>query len=237
MNASHPDDLLAAYALDALAEAERAEVRAHVAGCARCRLLLREFQQVTEVLPLAHSEHGAPPPELRQRIMAAARSTPQLAARQPARRHWRVLVGSLNGWIAAALFLVALALGGWDVSQHRMLAAIQRPVGLQATLAATADAPGAAGNVTVVLGRAAVISVDHLAPRSGLVYEAWVVAGGVPKPAGTFATTPDGHGDVTLTQPLQPGDTIAITAEPPPGTPAPTGKVLLAGKAPPTPAG
>ncbi|MGH2458077.1 MAG: anti-sigma factor domain-containing protein [Chloroflexota bacterium] len=238
MRQEHPEDLLAAYALDALPQEERERVAAHLIDCARCRDATTRLRQVAEVLPLTVTDH-APHPDLRDRIVRAAASTQQAppratgqarsfapVPRQPA------LFSRLNGWlVAAALMLLSLGLGAWNVSLHGQLSALQSGPTALAALAATADAPsGATGSLSLVPGGRDIVSVANLPPpSSGFVYEAWVIDVKGVAPAGTFVTTPDGHAAVALTAPVAPGDTVAITAEPAPGRPTPTGKVLLKG--------
>jgi hypothetical protein len=137
----------------------------------------------------------------------------------------------LVGWLAAAaLFATTLGLGAWNLSlrdQIQTLAA--RPVP-RVALAATADAPGASGELAVESGRGTVLTVNNLPRLSpGQVYEAWVIGGGGPQPAGTFLTTPDGRGALALTRPAASGEVVAVTAELSPGVSAPTGKILLKG--------
>lgn len=243
--ADHPLDLLAALALDALTDEERAEVLAHVATCPGCRSTLASYRTAAALLPLSLPEHR-PPPDLRDRILAAAQGLEQLpapeevpaqaatAARPPGRRDGaaRGIGRRLSLLIAAALAVVAAALGVWNASLQQQIKALQAATPRTVALApATAGTP-ASGTATLVPGQPAVLGVVNLPPPgAGKVYEAWVIDKGGPKPAGTFVTTGDGHGAVVLTQPASLGDTIAVTAEPSPGTQTPTGAILLKGTA------
>jgi anti-sigma-K factor RskA len=246
----HPEDLLAAYALDALTAEERASVAAHLATCESCSRSVAEYRRVVAVLPLGMLEEAAPPPDLRDRIVAAAGREPRAvssadgraqqaqtaAARpevipdvQPARRALR-----WTGWlVAAALAVCTLAFGAWNVALLAQVQSLQRAPALSASLTATTDAPGGAtGSVTIPPdGKALAVVANLPPPSSGTVYEAWVIDKQGPRAAGTFITTPDGHADIVLTQAARAGDVIAITAEPAPGTLAPVGKVLLKGAA------
>jgi len=230
----HPTDLLAAFALDALTDDERTAVEAHLTTCPACRREVARFEQVTAVLPLASPVQPLPRPDLRERILREARSVPQqgraAAPSTPLRRPARLR--ALAGWLAAAaLFLISLGLGARDLALQQQLQALQRQPATVA-LAATPDAPGANGQVLLPVGQPGVLTVDHLPPPSaGLVYEAWVIGASGPQPAGTFVTTPDGHGALELTRPAQPGETVAVTSEPTPGRPSPSGKILLKGTA------
>ena len=56
------------------------------------------------------------------------------------------------------------------------------------------------------------------APPAGKTYEAWVIAGGAPQPAGVFSS---GH-VVLLTRPVGRGAKVALTVEPAGGSQQPT---------------
>ncbi|MDA2812816.1 anti-sigma factor [Nocardiopsis sp. RSe5-2] len=68
--------LTAAYALDALEEAERAEVEAHLEECEDCRRDLRDFRETAARLGAA--EAVGPPDGLWERVKAEAARTRQL---------------------------------------------------------------------------------------------------------------------------------------------------------------
>ncbi len=63
------NDTAAAYVLGAMAVAEREEFEAHLSTCAICREEVDELRPAAEALPMA-SPLMAPPPELKDRIMA-----------------------------------------------------------------------------------------------------------------------------------------------------------------------
>lgn len=224
---THPDDALAAFALEALPDDERKAVATHLAQCARCRHAVAEFQSVGNAVALTApplAAHGG----LRARILTEAAATPQYLA-QSKKGRGRILPW-LTGWVAAAaLFILSLGLGSIDVALQQQSGVSAPQPTFAVALAATTDAAGASGSVTVAATQTA-LSVQHLPPPPpGYVYEAWVIAGASPLPAGTFITTPDGHADLALTQAAVQGSTVAITTEPAPSQPKPTGKVLLKG--------
>lgn len=68
--------LVAAYAVDALDEQERADVREHVEQCDTCQEDLRSFRETVAVMAAAGAE--APPARMRDAVLARARATPQL---------------------------------------------------------------------------------------------------------------------------------------------------------------
>jgi anti-sigma-K factor RskA len=112
----HPEDQLPLLALDLLTPEEQATLKLHLDTCLECQEHLRQFTATLAVLPLAASE-SQPSPSLRQRIVTAAGSTPQLASIHRKAEHrpststhhrWRML----SGWIAAAALIVLTALLG-----------------------------------------------------------------------------------------------------------------------------
>lgn len=68
-------EILPLHALGALDGADREALEAHLAGCPACREALREEVQAVAVLAHAPAQ-VAPRPELRARVLAAARSAP-----------------------------------------------------------------------------------------------------------------------------------------------------------------
>ena len=52
---SHPDELLEAFALDALEADEHLQAEQHLDGCARCRGYVAELHQITSGLPQLRS--------------------------------------------------------------------------------------------------------------------------------------------------------------------------------------
>jgi hypothetical protein len=74
-------DIIALAALDAADGAELREVEAHLASCAECRAELRELRGASSALALA-APPVAPSPELRTRLLASLKSTPQESARE-----------------------------------------------------------------------------------------------------------------------------------------------------------
>lgn len=74
--------LTAAYALDALEEADRAEVEAHLAECEDCRRDLRDFRETAARLGAA--EAAGPPEGLWEKVEAEAARTRQLPPRAAA---------------------------------------------------------------------------------------------------------------------------------------------------------
>ncbi|MGH2722296.1 MAG: anti-sigma factor family protein, partial [Actinomycetota bacterium] len=69
MNHDELEGIVPLLALDALDPPEEAEVRAHVAGCDSCRVLLREHLETAAGLALL-TEPATPPARLKASLMA-----------------------------------------------------------------------------------------------------------------------------------------------------------------------
>jgi anti-sigma-K factor RskA len=208
-------ELSAAYALDALDEQERLRFEEHLAHCEECQETVAAFHDTAA--SLAHGVEAQPPPaSLRERILVEARSESDKVV--PLRSRWAVRVSS---GVAAVAAIAAIAFGIWAASLHDQLG--ERPQAIQLT--------GANGQLLVGPEGAATLVVDDLsAAPAGKTYEAWVISGEVPEPAGTF-TAGDGRTAFALTRSVPDGATVAVTVEPAGGTEAPTGDVRFSASA------
>ena len=215
-------DLTAAYALDALDEAEEREYEDHLARCPRCREELASFGETASALAYA-ADGPAPPAGLRERILDQARSERPNVVPLRRRAVWIATTA------AAAAACTALALGLWATSLSRSL---DREREQQASVAAVLGDPAArrlplsSGRGSLVVGSTgrAVLLVSGLDPApSGKVYEAWVVQHGAPKPAGTFRS---GQTATLLTTPVPEGAKVLVTQERAPGVDQPKGTPL-----------
>jgi anti-sigma-K factor RskA len=81
----------------------------------------------------------------------------------------------------------------------------------------------AAGNL-IVAGDEATLVVCLAEAPAGKTYEAWVVEGETPRPAGLF---PGGCQSVPLEERVSSGDVVAVTLEDEGGAQAPTSDILL----------
>jgi anti-sigma-K factor RskA len=174
-------DLVAAYALDALDDSERREFEEHLAGCERCRNELEGLRDAAAALAYV-PEGPAPPPELRERVLARVREGGRSNVVPLRRRYALPAVATLAVAAAAA----AIALAFWASSLSSSLdrkAAITRVLG---DPAAAQVRIGPASRVVVGSSGRAVL-VSSLAPApGGKTYELWVIEGGKALPAGLF---------------------------------------------------
>lgn len=214
-------DLTAAYALDALDPEERREYEAHLARCEQCRDELASLSEAASSLAYA-VDPAAPPPQLRERILASARAErPNVV---PLRPRWAVPAAAT----AVAAVAAAIALAIWATSLSDRLDRERAHASAQERVAAILAAPGghpygvpSGGFLTVTPSGEAALVLRRLPPaRKGMTYEAWVAENGMPKPAGTF----EAAGNVTavaLAVRVPPGATVMVTQEKDGGTQAP----------------
>jgi anti-sigma factor RsiW len=210
-------ELTAGYALDALDPEERRAYEAHLEDCERCREELGSFWETTDALAVAASG-AAPSDALRGRILAAAHAEPQNVIPFEPRRSR--LVPAL-GAVAAVAAVVALAIGLWatqlsgDLDDTRL--ALEREQAVAEVLsdpeARTVALEAGTGRLVVSADGQSVLVLDELgrAP-AGKTFEAWIIEGGTPVPAGIFPGS-DGRERIPLEGTVDPGDVVAVTIE------------------------
>jgi anti-sigma-K factor RskA len=229
MDEANLHELTAAYALDALDSEQERAFEEHLRHCAACGQELAALRETASALAYG-VDTPPPPPELRERILVVARSERSNVV--PLRSRVGFLAAS---GLAAAAALVAIGLGVWGLSLSSSLDnERQARADRDAVLAVLAE-PGASrfevegrrGTLVVAPAGQAALVLDELglAP-DGKTYEAWVVEGDDPQPAGLFD---GGSGRVLhrLSRPVPPGAVVAVTIEPDGGLDKPTGDVLL----------
>jgi anti-sigma factor RsiW len=217
-------ELVALYALDALDADETAAFEEHLAGCAECRSELDSLRATAASLAFA-VEGPAPPRALGEVIVERARRERQenVFALGP-RRALRAL--------AAVAVAAALVLAVWAASLHRTLVHERSAHDRLVRLLAAPDArkvalAGADGSLVVARDGQAALVFRSLPPAgSGKTYEAWVVEGSTPKPAGTFSGS-----TVLLSRRVPPGATVAVTRERSGGAEKPTLPILYHARA------
>src|SRR5687768_3200877 len=118
-------DLVAAYAVDALDDSERAEYEAHLVDCAECR---EELAQLSDAAAsVAETVSVTPPPELKERVMTAV-ATDSPAEVVPLESRRRKPLGWGLVAVAASVLVVSVGLlvsniGGQDQDISAVLAA------------------------------------------------------------------------------------------------------------------
>jgi anti-sigma-K factor RskA len=220
INCSQAEDLLGAYALDALPDDETRRMDEHLQSCTEHAAAAAELSKTQALLALAVDD-AQPSPELRSRIMQDVErgpiedrspSRPGMDATRirPAGRRPRWTLRPIHGAIAAA---IALSLGLGGVFGY-LLSQAGQPIAYSFQGAAS-SAPGATARLVYFKDRKqAVLTVSGL-PRlaTGHVYEIWLIKGGVPVDEG-IGTGPDGKLGIQLSADLSQFDQLAITIEP-----------------------
>jgi anti-sigma-K factor RskA len=226
-------ELIAAYALDALDGDERARAKEVLATSEEAREELRSLTEVTAAMATA-AVGPAPRPELRDRILEAARAEPQNVVPLDERRRRSRLAPAL-GIVAAVAACAALGLGIWGASvaserddARSALARERATAAVLAHPAAESSLTGASGRLVVGPDGHAVLVVSDVPPvPEGKTYQVWVIDGGNPVSGGLFS--PDGG---TLAVPVdgrvRDGSVVAVTVEDGGGASAPTAKPVIA---------
>jgi anti-sigma-K factor RskA len=201
-------DLAAAYALNALDPEDRWTYELHLNTCERCRQEVAELRESAAELAYA-GEGPAPPKELRERIIRAAREERPGAVVPLRRRRWLL---PATAAVAVAASFAAIGLGLWansvrnDQVQQRVI-----------------PTEGAAGQL-IVSGNDATLVTCLDAPPPNKTYEAWVIEGGTARPAGLFS---GGCRTVELSRPVRSGNTFAVTVEDEAGAQTPHTKPFM----------
>lgn len=228
--------LAAAYALDALDEAERAAFETHYPTCEICRREVEQFRETAGLLAGAAAE--TPPPGLEQSVLDAISRTRQSS---PVTATVSRPVTKLDDWrsrltrstlLASAAAILVLVVGAVALLDQRRTSPVEEviaaPDAVVTTLARTPD--GDTGAFQVVWSperdRVAVIGNDLPDPGDDRVYELWAIVDDVPVPAGLF--DPD-DGTLRAAADIDDIDAVAwgVTIEPTAGSAAPTTPILF----------
>ena len=247
MDHAEQRDAAGLYALGALTGADRDAFEAHLATCEECAAEVRSLGAVVHALPYAVPQVD-PPAALRARVLAAAGAphassrAASVVARTPTQsRSWLS-----SGWLAAAaLVLLAVALGSYTLNVRQRVGSLETQLGealerLDRSEAQLAEAVRAAERAQT---RLAVLTAPDLkqvrlggqppAPRAeGRAL--WSRANGLliavnqlpPLPAGriyqVWFLTPGAPVSAGLVRPDQNGS-VTAAFDTPAGTPDPTG--------------
>jgi len=225
-----------AYVLGALEADERETFERHLLTCEACREEVRELRVAADALPLA-PPRIAPPPELKDRIMAVVCEEAELLAaagpqadrperEAPAPRDpwWRRRL-SLRPAVAAGLAAAGLVVG---VLAGVLAGGGDGGTGAREVVAQVRPA-GAAARVVLRDDRATLVVRGMPAPPANKVYEVWVQRGNA-QPAPTdalFRTTRDGHASVAVPGTTKGVARIMVTAEPDGGSRTPTSQPVV----------
>jgi anti-sigma-K factor RskA len=252
---SHTDfqDLLAAYAVNAIDPADGRALDQHLETCAECRAELDALRDASGLLAHAATP-AAPGNHVRAEILAKIRSEsgrPKAnVVTLPQRSVWPNLLK-----LAAAIAFIALLVGAgvlWrrdvrlqqELAQQRQLIAEQQELVklLSSASAKRIDLAGtqSAGAARATLlfepqtGRALLLTAGLPTTPADKAYEVWFIPkGGKPIPGKVFTVDPSGH--AMISEQVPPAGlenaVIAITIEPGTGSASPTGAIYLASPA------
>lgn len=231
--------LTGAYALDAVDGTQRDRFEHHLRRCRPCDYEVRGLAETATGLAMAAAM--APPPELKQHVLAAAALTRQTGSaadqRRPRPARHPTRAPRLAAAVAAASLVVAVALGAAALSARHQLDSVRaNNQAIAAVLAApdaqiATQATTAGGTATVVVSRTEqkiVLTTAGLPPLpDGKVYEAWLMGPPRIRPAGLLAVPSAGKTAPLLASGLVGGDKIGVTIEPAGGTSRPTTTPIL----------
>ena len=231
----HWSDAVGAYLLGALPPDEAADFEAHLAGCAECRRDVDALKVAADALPVS-VPLVAPPPALKQRIMAVVNSEAELLAAAgeradagpaPARAPERRRRG-LGGWllrpgVALACGLVLLVVGG-------LAGALLAGGEDTRTVAAELQPPGADVRLEIGDEGAMLVARDMPPPPRGRIYQVWLKRPGQdPEPTSAlWSTRTDGSAEVAVPGSLDGVEAVLVTDEPPGGSDAPSKDAVIA---------
>jgi anti-sigma-K factor RskA len=224
-----PHSQVAAYALDALDNAEENAFEEHLALCERCREELAGLREAAAAL--AYGTAGpTPPPELRERILAQARSQREnVVPMARRRRDWTTPLGAA----AAVAACAALGLGIWAATLKSDLDAARKQARDNALVSVLVE-PGAkfaplsgGGKLAYAPSGSATLVVRAPRAPSGKTYEAWVIESGKATRAGLFSGGKE-PSVIRIGRPVRPGAVVAVTLERSGGVEQPTRKPLMA---------
>jgi hypothetical protein len=235
--------LSGAYALDALeGGAERDRFTRHLNRCQSCAGEIRGFREVATALAFAAATE--PPPELRDRVLAAAARTRQLPpevrthARPRRTRAWVPWVPWLSGAIATASIVVAVLFGFAQAHTQQELnqaRAENQAIALvlsapQVRLLTHSTTKGGVATVVLAADRHELVVITNGLPAlpAGKVYQLWLIGKTKIVSAGLLPPATAGRTAPVLAPGVVKGDTLGLTVEPAPGSAQPTTKPILA---------
>ena len=227
------DELKEAYALGALSEQERREVEDYLGEHPELRAEVDDLRSVANLLALSPREYE-PSPKLRRELLRRISSSPgttPAADTSPRQTTLRRLFGPGGLAAAAALALVAIGMFAWNASLQEENQTLQGELeGQQKSYAL--QSTGAVQEVhgeVVRLGdeRAVLVADDLPSPPEGETYQAWILRGDVPEPAGLFEPNDAGAAAAPLEGSIEGADAVAVTVEPSGGSSSPTSDPLM----------
>lgn len=230
--------LAAAYALDAVDERERAAFEAHYPSCEVCHADVLDFRAT--LTELAAGSAAAPPPALRDRVLAEIAQTRQLSPLLPAavtelaerRRRRQRTIGGLLAVAAVAVAFVAGAVvvrNGSSAYEEALASVMEQDDARMVSLVAQ-DGASVPGSVRVAWSAASgtvVVMGDGLpAAPSGHAYEVWMMDDEGPHAMQVLQQAGDGELRAVLDMDAVPA-AFGVTIEPESGAATPSGDLVF----------
>ena len=221
-------DASAAYLLGALDASEREGYEAHLSTCAVCREEVARLRVAADALP-ASPRQIAPPPELKDRIMAIVNSEAELlraAGPQadrtevaPARRPFLSWLPRPAMALAGTLLVLAAGIAAGVLVSDGLDGGSTR------TVVADVTVPDASAKLIVRDGDHSTLVTKGLPdPSAGRVYQVWIKHPGKdPEPTeALFDVRTDGSASVDVPGSLEGVEAVMVTSEPDGGSEVPT---------------
>lgn len=226
----HILELLPAYVLGSLDDAEARLVSEHLAGCHMCRAELSAYQNVANQLAFAAPE-VFPSQNLKSRLIERIQDLKPAPPQRLGLNRRFVPVGTMIGALLILVLLVSNILF-WQRLNH--LEVLAGPLGMRAiVLQNTESAPRASGFVIMSAdGQEGVLVVDELpALDSQHEYQLWLVRNGSHTSGGVFPVDEGGYRGMRIDAPqtLLDYSSVRVTVEPAGGSENPTGDTVLDG--------
>jgi anti-sigma-K factor RskA len=217
------DDLLPAYAVDALEREDHVQLLEHLAECREHDAELLAYRAVVGRLPAIIEERAAPA-RLRNDMLRAFDSAGRDASPPTAPRRWRMsprqrLRPAFAYGLVAVLFLVVTSLAAWNIF-------LQSTDGEESVIFGTAERDGMRLRGVYFPGQQlALLEVDMPPPPPDRVYQAWQLTSRGPVSLGLLQHN---KGAVAFWGVNLSGATaVALSAEPAGGSVAPTTPPLI----------
>jgi Anti-sigma-K factor rskA, C-terminal/Putative zinc-finger len=252
-SAPDPHDLVGAYVMDAVDQADRAAFEQHLTGCDSCADEVRGLRET--VARMAATEDVRPRPELRDQTMQAAarlRQVPPVVAEQAPRRRSRLLTfmretslaARRQSWTvrvaalaAVGCLAVAVVFGARMQGAQTQLNAARSRAHAVASVLGEPDAVmftakiKTGGTATVVMSHRAgelVLTAYGLPvlPRAW-VYQVWLMGPAGDRSAGLLHAAQGKMAGPMLVTGLLNGDKVGLTVEPAGGAHRPTNRPIL----------
>jgi anti-sigma-K factor RskA len=221
--------LAGAYAMDAIAAADRVRFERHLAGCEECAQEVASLREATA--RLAGATAISPPPELKERVMAAAaaiRQQPPVTEPRAAARPWyarrRARIRLVLATAAAAVTAVAVLFGVNNGSMRDQLSHDRASSQQVAAVLTARDATmqtgtvRGGGTVTIVMSHAmrelVFTAADLRTLPAAWRYELWLAGPAGDRPVTMIPAGRRGMAGPVVAAGLRPGDHLVLTAEP-----------------------